>query len=106
MSMLEEAGLELVALDLTGSGIDNTDMKSITTLEDYSKPLLNYLNALGNGEKAIVVAHSCGGASLSFAMEHCPGKISKAIFLAATMVKDGQRPFDLFTQEVSVCFFI
>lgn len=106
MSMLEEAGLEPVALDLTGSGIDNTDINNITTLEEYSKPLLNYLNALGEGEKVIVVAHSCGGASLSFAMENCPGKISKAVFLTATMVKDGQRPFDVFTQEVSICLFI
>ncbi|XP_078158895.1 putative methylesterase 12, chloroplastic [Carex rostrata] len=101
MSMLEEAGLEPVALDLTGSGIDNTDINNITTLEEYSKPLLNYLNALGEGEKVIVVAHSCGGACLSFAMENFPGKISKAVFLTATMVKDGQRPFDVFTQELA-----
>ncbi|KAJ4802262.1 methyl esterase 12 [Rhynchospora pubera] len=101
MSMLEEAGLEPVALDLTGSGIDNTDVNSITTLEEYSKPLINYLSTLGDDEKVIVVAHSCGGACLSFIMEHCPGKISKAVFLAATMVKDGQKPFDVFTQELA-----
>jgi len=40
---LEEAGLDPVALDLTGSGIDHTDTNSIATLADYSKPLIDYL---------------------------------------------------------------
>jgi poly(3-hydroxyalkanoate) synthetase len=50
--------------------------------------------------QVILVGHSCGGASVSYALEHCPKKISKAVFLTATMVKDGQRPFDVFSEEV------
>ncbi|KAJ3681434.1 hypothetical protein LUZ60_015923 [Juncus effusus] len=101
MSMLDEAGLEPVSLDLTGSGIDTTDPNSVKTLEEYSKPLVNYLNALGDGEKVILVGHSCGGASISYAMEKLPNKISKAVFLTATMVSDGQRPFDVFSGELA-----
>ncbi|KAF0898217.1 hypothetical protein E2562_005818 [Oryza meyeriana var. granulata] len=101
ISLLEEAGLEPVALDLTGSGIDNADTNSIATLADYSKPLIDYLNKLPENEKVILVGHSCGGASVSYALEQCPKKISKAIFLTATMVKDGQRPFDVFSEELA-----
>lgn len=49
-----------------------------------------------------MVGHSCGGASISYAMECHPKKISKAIFLSATMVLDGQKPFDVLSDEVSM----
>uniref|UniRef100_A0A453S367 AB hydrolase-1 domain-containing protein n=2 Tax=Aegilops tauschii subsp. strangulata TaxID=200361 RepID=A0A453S367_AEGTS len=101
ISLLEEAGLDPVALDLTGSGIDHTDTNSITTLEEYSKPLIDYLSKLPENEKVVLVGHSCGGASVSYALEHCPKKISKAVFLTATMVKDSQRPFDVFSEELA-----
>ncbi|KAJ6795312.1 putative methylesterase 14, chloroplastic isoform X2 [Iris pallida] len=99
--MLEEAGLLPVALDLAGSGMDHTDANSITTLADYSKPLVDFLNTLPEDEKVILVGHSCGGASISYAMEYLPKKISKAIFVSATMVLDRQRPFDVFSDELA-----
>lgn len=46
------------------------------------------------------MGHSCGGASISYALEHYSKKISKAIFVSATMVADGQRPYDVFAEEV------
>ncbi|GJN12658.1 hypothetical protein PR202_ga30953 [Eleusine coracana subsp. coracana] len=95
ISHLEEAGLDPVALDLTGSGIDHTDTNSIATLADYSKPLLDYLDKLPENEKVILVGHSCGGASVSYALEHYPKKISKAVFLTATMLRSA----DVFLQE-------
>ena len=51
--------------------------------------------------QVILVGHSCGGASISYALEHFSKKITKAVFLSATMVQDGQRPFDVFSGEVS-----
>ncbi|KAF8404310.1 hypothetical protein HHK36_009193 [Tetracentron sinense] len=100
IALLEEVGLEPTALDLTGSGIERTDVNTVTTLVDYAKPLIDYLHDLPEDEKVILVGHSCGGACISYALEHYPGKISKAIFLCATMVSDGQRPFDVFAQEL------
>lgn len=100
ISQLEEAGLFPTALDLTGSGIDLTDTNSVTTLEDYSRPLINYLENIPRDEKVILVSHSSGGACISYALEHFPEKISKAVFLCATMVSDGQRPFDVFAEEL------
>ncbi|CAM0910737.1 unnamed protein product [Alopecurus aequalis] len=103
ISLLEEAGLDPVALDLAGSGIDHTDANGIATLEEYSKPLIDYLSKLPENEKVVLVGHSCGGASVSYALEQCPEKISKAVFLTATMVKDSQRPFDVFSEEMFSC---
>uniref|UniRef100_A0A5B7B8Q4 AB hydrolase-1 domain-containing protein n=1 Tax=Davidia involucrata TaxID=16924 RepID=A0A5B7B8Q4_DAVIN len=100
IALLEDSGLLPTALDLTGSGIDLADTNSVTTLVDYSKPLIDYLQNLPEDEKVILVGHSSGGACISYALEHCPQKISKAVFLCATMVSDGQRPFDVFAEEL------
>lgn len=100
VALLEEAGLVPTAIDLTGSGINRTDTDSISTLADYAKPLTDYLHNLPEEEKVILVGHSCGGASISYAMECYPNKISKAIFVCATMVSDGQKPFDVFAEEL------
>ncbi|KAG8494721.1 hypothetical protein CXB51_012319 [Gossypium anomalum] len=100
IAQLEEVGLQPTALDLTGSGIDLTDTNTVTTLAEYSKPLIKYLENLPVDEKVILVGHSSGGACLSYALEHFPEKISKAIFLCATMVSNGQRPFDVFAEEL------
>ncbi|KNA08372.1 hypothetical protein SOVF_163240 [Spinacia oleracea] len=100
IALLEESGLVPVALDLSGSGIDTKDTNSIATLVEYSKPLIAYIENLPGDEKVILVGHGCGGASVSYAMEHFPQKISKAIFVCATMVSSGQKPFDVFTEEL------
>ncbi|WOL15733.1 methylesterase 14, chloroplastic isoform X1 [Canna indica] len=102
ISLLEESGLHPVALDLTGSGIDNTDTNSITTLVDYARPLINYLQSLPDDEK---VEYSdrmcCGGAVVSYALENYPKKISKAVYLTATMASNGQKPFDAFSEQLA-----
>ncbi|KAL4386490.1 hypothetical protein GQ457_09G006390 [Hibiscus cannabinus] len=100
IAQLEEVGLLPTAFDLTGSGIDLTDTNTVTTLAEYSKPLTQYLETLPEDEKVILVGHSSGGACLSYALENFPEKISKAIFLCATMVSNGQRPFDVFAEEL------
>lgn len=100
ISLLEESGLLPTALDLMGSGIDLTDTNCVATLAEYSKPLIDYLQELSEDEKVILVGHSSGGACISYALEHFPQKISKAIFICATMVSNGQRPFDVFAEEL------
>lgn len=98
--MLEEAGLNPIAVDLAGSGMDHTDTNSITSVAEYSKPLIDLLKGLSEEEKVILVGHSCGGGSISYALEHYPRKVSKAVFVSATMVSSGQRPFDVFSEQL------
>ncbi|KAH0910905.1 hypothetical protein HID58_034226 [Brassica napus] len=102
VASLEESGLSPITVDLTGSGFNMTDTNTVSTLEDYSKPLIEYLENLPEEDKVILVGHSTGGASISYALERFPEKISKAIFVCATMVSNGQRPFDVFSQEVTI----
>ncbi|OIT04287.1 PREDICTED: putative methylesterase 14, chloroplastic [Nicotiana attenuata] len=100
IALLEETGLLPTAIDLTGSGIELTDTKNVTTLAEYSKPLIDYLENLPEDEKVILVGHSVGGACVSYALELYPQKIAKAVFTCATMISDGQRPFDVFSEEL------
>lgn len=48
------------------------------------------------------MGHDFGGACISNAMELFPSRISKAIFVAAAMLKDGQSTLDIFSQQVSL----
>lgn len=100
IALLEESGMLPTALDLTGSGIDLKDTNNVTTLEEYSKPLIDYMQNLPEDDKVILVGHSSGGACVSYALEHFQHKISKAVFLCGTMVADGQKPFDVFAEEL------
>ncbi|VVB08657.1 unnamed protein product [Arabis nemorensis] len=100
IASLEESGLSPVTVDLAASGFNMTDANRVSTLEEYSKPLIELLKDLPEEEKVILVGHSTGGACVSYALEWFPEKISKAIFICATMVSDGQRPFDVFADEL------
>ncbi|KAG0632472.1 hypothetical protein M758_1G331000 [Ceratodon purpureus] len=99
IALLEESGLVATAIDLKGSGIDSADPNQINNLAIYVQPLTDFLEKLGSEEKVILVAHNIGGACISYAMECFPSKISKAIFVAASMISNGQRAFDVFVRQ-------
>lgn len=103
IALLEDSGFKATAIDLMGSGIEPTDPNRITGLLHYCKPLLDVLKrieATPGHEKVILVGHSIGGACISFAMECFPELISKAIFIAATMVSNNQSAFDILSKHV------
>ncbi|KAF2299304.1 hypothetical protein GH714_031428 [Hevea brasiliensis] len=100
IALLEEGGFKVTAVDLTGSGIHSFDTNGITSLSQYVKPLTNFLEKLSDGEKVILVGHDFGGACISYAMELFPHKTSKAIFVAAAMLTNGQSTLDMFSQQV------
>lgn len=77
----------------------------IILCRSFYKHFLYINNLLANiMAQVILVGHSCGGASISYALECFPKKITKAVFVSATMVPDGQRPFDMFAEEVSASY--
>ncbi|XP_060190028.1 putative methylesterase 11, chloroplastic isoform X2 [Lycium barbarum] len=99
IALLEEAGFKVTAVDLTGSGVHSSDTNSIISLSQYAKPLTDFLQKLADGEKVILVGHDFGGACVSFAMELYPSKVSKAVFVAATMLTSGQSSLDIFSEK-------
>ncbi|KAK4338789.1 hypothetical protein RND71_040251 [Anisodus tanguticus] len=100
IALLEEAGFKVTAVDLTGSGVHSFDTNSITSLSQYTKPLTDFLEKLADGEKVILVGHAFGGTCISFAMELYPSKVSKAVFVAATMLTSGQSALDIFSEKI------
>ncbi|KAK4366645.1 hypothetical protein RND71_014525 [Anisodus tanguticus] len=100
IALLEEAGFKVTAVDLTGSGVHSFDTNSIISLSQYAKPLSDFLEKLDDGEKVILVGHDFGGACISFAIELYPSKVSKAVFVAATMLISGQSALDIFSEKM------
>lgn len=99
IALLEEGGFKVTAIDLTGAGIHSFDTNGITSLSQYVKPLTDFLEKLTDAEKVILVGHDFGGACISYAMELFPFKISKAVFIAAAMLANGQNLLDMFSQQ-------
>ncbi|XP_031402117.1 putative methylesterase 11, chloroplastic [Punica granatum] len=99
MTLLSEAMFRVDAVDLTGSGVHPSDPNSVQTMEQYVKPLVDILDKLGDKEKVILVGHDFGGACVSSVMELYPSKIAKAIFVAASMPKNGQGVLDIFSHQ-------
>ncbi|ONM59454.1 Putative methylesterase 11 chloroplastic [Zea mays] len=99
ISLLEDSGFRVNAIDLTGSGIHSYDTNKICSLSEYAEPLTSYLEGLGDAEKVILVAHDLGGACVSYAMEMFPTKVAKAVFLCAAMLTNGNSALDMFQQQ-------
>ncbi|KAH8511118.1 hypothetical protein Peur_052729 [Populus x canadensis] len=99
IALLEEGGFKVTAIDLAGSGIHSFDTNGVTSLSQYVKPLTDFLDKLADGEKTILVGHDFGGACISYAMELFPHKVSKAIYVAAAMLTNGQSTLDMFSQK-------
>ncbi|PIN02610.1 putative hydrolase/acyltransferase (alpha/beta hydrolase superfamily) [Handroanthus impetiginosus] len=100
IALLEEAGYHVAAVDLSGSGSHFFNANSVKSLSQYVKPLTDYLENLTDGEKVILVGHDFGGVCISYAMELFPSKVSKAVFIAAAMLTNGQSALDMFSQKV------
>ncbi|KAK1381093.1 putative methylesterase 11, chloroplastic [Heracleum sosnowskyi] len=101
MALLREAGFDVDAVDLTGSGIDSTDSNSITSFAQYVKPLVDFIENLSEGQKVILVGHDFGGACVSNVMEMFPSKVSKAIYIAAAMLTSGKSTLSTYQEQPS-----
>jgi pimeloyl-ACP methyl ester carboxylesterase len=55
------------------------------------RPVVRILDSLPEGEKAIVVAHSRGGIVASTVAELRPHKVQRLVYLAAYLLRDGER---------------
>lgn len=101
MALLREAGFDVDAVDLTGSGVDATDSNNITSFSQYVKPLVDFLDNIREGEKVILVGHDFGGVCVSYVMEMFPSKVSKAIYIAAAMLTSGKSTLATYQEQPS-----
>ncbi|CAK9196065.1 unnamed protein product [Sphagnum troendelagicum] len=98
VTLLKAAGYSASAIDLTANGISKVVADEVVTVVQYTQPLLDFLASIDG--QVIILGHSLGGGSISFAMETYPQKISKAVFLASNMPTNGQTFFSSFPPTV------
>ncbi|KAA8543640.1 hypothetical protein F0562_021614 [Nyssa sinensis] len=87
--LLETAGYKVTCLDLKSAGIDRSDPDEVSSFEDYNHPLINFFSNLPENEKVILVGHSAGGVSVTYATYKFTEKIQVAVYVAAPMLKQG-----------------
>eukprot|EP00253_Pinus_taeda_P006957 PITA_06957 len=88
--LLQNSGHKVTAMDLTGSGLNTVDPDSITSFEDYNRPLMNILSEIPHSQ-VVLVGHGAGGLSLTHAIHVFGHKIVVAVYVAATMLSHGFR---------------
>ncbi|KAK3164522.1 hypothetical protein QOZ80_1AG0020430 [Eleusine coracana subsp. coracana] len=82
-TLLRAAGHLVDAPDLAASGADPRPLRDAPTFDDYTRPLLEALAALPEGERVVLVGHSFGGMSIALAAEMFPEKVAVAVFVTA-----------------------
>ncbi len=89
-SLLEKEGNKVKVVDLPTHGEDNTPISAVI-FKSYVDNVVNVITT-DNPEsgKVILVGHSFGGMVISSVGEQIPNKISKLVYLAAFLPKDGE----------------
>ena len=88
---LEEAGHTVQAVDLPGSGEDQTPVAEVT-LDAYADRVCE---ALSSGPPAMLVGHSMGGVVVTQAAARLPEQVETLVYVAAFAPADGQSLLDL-----------
>ncbi|KNA02788.1 hypothetical protein SOVF_215370, partial [Spinacia oleracea] len=99
--LIEAAGHHVTPLDMAASGINLKKIDEIQTLKEYTEPLIQFLTALPDDQKVILVGHSLGGFNIAMAMEMFPLKIETAVFLTAFMPDHVHTPSFIFDQFIA-----
>jgi pimeloyl-ACP methyl ester carboxylesterase len=94
-TMLERRGETVITLDLPSHGDDQTPLEQ-ATLEGYKQAVIN---AIGERSNVILVGHSFGGMVISAVGEAVPEKISKLVYVAAYLPRNGESLFGLSQED-------
>lgn len=84
---LRDAGHDVEAIDLPGSGEDRTPVAAVT-LDAYAERICHALEQ--RPQPAVLVGHSMGGVAISEAAGRCPGRIARLVYVAAFLPAEGQ----------------
>ena len=85
--LLQQAGHQVIALDLPGHGRDWTAPREVS-LQRYVESVCNVLDA--QAESVILVGHSRGGIVISQTAEQRSDKIRTLVYLAAFLIPNGE----------------
>jgi pimeloyl-ACP methyl ester carboxylesterase len=89
---LGSAGHSVVAIDLPGSGEDNTPVEEVT-LDAYAMRICQVLSA--QPEPSVLVGHSMGGIAITQAAARCAPQVALLVYVAAFLPRNGQSLQDL-----------
>jgi len=95
--LLESRGHQVHAPDLPAHGRDWRLMRGRTTLRAMAASVCRLLDAVEG--PVLLVAHSRGGIVASTVAEMRPDKLKGVVYLAAYMLRDGERVADMFRQD-------
>ena len=94
---LERAGHRVHVPDLPAHGTQWRWLRGRTTLQQMARTVCKLLDTLP--EPALLVAHSRGGIVASTVAEMRPDKAAACVYLAAYLLRDGERVADYFRQD-------
>ncbi|KAK8951442.1 Methylesterase 3 [Platanthera zijinensis] len=116
VAMLRTQGYAAAAIDLAACGADPRRLpQDVSSFDEYTRPLMDLVAAVPDGEKVVLVGHMFGGLSLASVMDAFPEKVAAAVFLSGMMPDTTHapsyidltlasmmiRPTSLFYQELS-----
>nr|TKW07536.1 hypothetical protein SEVIR_7G313600v2 [Setaria viridis] len=88
-SLLQGSGHRVSCIDLAGAAGSLVNPNDVRSFDEYDAPLLQFMAALPDAHKVILVGHSAGGLSVTHAMHLFTDKIKQGIFIAADMLPFG-----------------
>ncbi|SIO54042.1 Alpha/beta hydrolase family protein [Rhodovulum sp. ES.010] len=88
-------GHDAAAIDLPGHGADPTPPETVG-LEDYAARIVAELE---RGPPAALIGHSMGGMAISAAAEAAPERVTRLIYVAAFLPRDGDSLVSLKSRE-------
>ena len=88
---LEKAGNTVITLDLPGHGDDATPTDKLS-LEGYKQAVIA---AIGTRKDVVLVGHSFGGVVISSVAEAIPAQLSKLVFVAGYLPRNGESAYSL-----------
>jgi pimeloyl-ACP methyl ester carboxylesterase len=96
-SELRAAGATVYTPNLLGHGDGDPSYTEITTMEDYTRPVREVIEA--SAEPVVLVGHSLGGTSLMYLGELLPDKIAHLVYITAALVPNGKAATDILFAE-------
>jgi len=95
--LLKAQGHEVIVVNLTGHGTDNTSFAAIN-LQTYVD---NVKTAIGTKTNIILVGHSMAGVVISEVAEQIPSQIKELVYLAAYLPNTGDSLLSLSTKDTA-----